>query len=72
NTDYLDENWLGFIISKENLNFFLNKIGKIDPLGENGEYHTLVIDCPLYKNPINIKSWKKIRSGKYSYIVCEI
>lgn len=72
NTDYLNEDWLGFVISKESLNFFLNKIGEIDPLGENGEYHTLVVDCPLYKNPINVKSWRKFRSGKHCYIVCEI
>lgn len=26
----------------------------IDPCGENGEFHTLVLDCPLYKQPINI------------------
>lgn len=72
NTDYLDESWLGFVLSKDNLDFFLNKIGEIDPLGENGEYHTLVVDCPLFKNPIEIKSWEKFKSGKYSYIVCEI
>lgn len=71
-TERLSENWLGFVISKENLDFFLSNIDKIDPLGENGEYHTLVIDCPLYENPINIKSWKKFRSGKYCYIVGEI
>jgi uncharacterized protein (TIGR00290 family) len=26
----------------------------VDPCGENGEYHTLVTDCPLFDRPINI------------------
>ncbi|MCS7097491.1 MAG: adenine nucleotide alpha hydrolase [Candidatus Methanomethyliaceae archaeon] len=72
NTDYLDENWLGFVISKDSMDLFLSKANNIDPLGENGEYHTLVLNCPLYRNAINVKSWRKFRKGKYCYIVCEI
>lgn len=67
-TDFLGEEWLGFTLSKKTLNEFLSKKGNIDPLGENGEYHTIVIDCPLYKRPLSIKSWEKHRSGKISYI----
>ncbi len=27
----------------------------IDPCGENGEYHTIVYDGPLFKNPVELK-----------------
>jgi diphthamide synthase (EF-2-diphthine--ammonia ligase) len=26
-----------------------------DPCGENGEYHTLVYDGPIFKKPVDIK-----------------
>lgn len=68
----LSEEWLGFILSKDTLNYFLSKNRNIDPLGENGEYHTLVLECPLYKNPVKLLSWRKYRFNNYSYIVCEI
>lgn len=72
NTEYLGENWLGFILSKESMEYFLSETNGIDPLGENGEYHTLVLNCPLYRSAITVKSWRKFRKGKYSYIVCEV
>ncbi len=31
----------------------LEKAG-IDPCGENGEFHTLVTHCPLFKHPVNV------------------
>ncbi|RZN56808.1 MAG: ATP pyrophosphatase [Candidatus Methanomethylicota archaeon] len=68
----LSEEWLGFILSKDTLDYFLSKNRNIDPLGENGEYHTLVLECPLYKNPVKLLSWRKYRVNNYSYIVCEI
>jgi uncharacterized protein (TIGR00290 family) len=68
----LGEEWLGFILSKDTLDYFINKNRNIDPLGENGEYHTLVLECPLYKNPVKLLSWRKYRFNNYSYIVCEI
>jgi len=52
---YLGEEWLGFVISKETGAEFLSKIGSVDPLGENGEFHTLVLECPLYAKPFNVK-----------------
>ena len=32
----------------------LEKIG-IDACGENGEYHTLVVDAPIFKNRVNVQ-----------------
>ena len=59
NLKYLGEEWLGFVISEETCAEFLSKIGNIDPLGENGEFHTLVLKCPLYGKPFKVKSVKK-------------
>ena len=56
NLNFMDEAWLGFTISKESGAAFLSKIGSADPLGENGEFHTLVFECPLYAKPFKIKS----------------
>ncbi|MDD5482258.1 MAG: diphthine--ammonia ligase [Kiritimatiellae bacterium] len=49
----LDRKFLGRIIDRGIINEFL-KIG-IDPCGENGEYHTLVVDGPLFSRPLLIE-----------------
>jgi uncharacterized protein (TIGR00290 family) len=59
----MDEEWLGFIISKETGDEFLSKIGNVDPLGENGEFHTLVLECPLYSKPFKVYSMER-KDGK--------
>jgi diphthine-ammonia ligase len=53
---FLGDEWLGFTISKETGTTFLSKIGDVDPLGENGEFHTLVLECPLYAKSFKVKS----------------
>ncbi|MFQ6095771.1 MAG: hypothetical protein ACE5NN_06475 [Candidatus Bathyarchaeia archaeon] len=58
-TKCLGEEWLGFKLDKETAARFLSRIRHVDPLGENGEYHTLVTECPLYPKPLKIKSTKK-------------
>lgn len=68
NLNCMDEEWLGFVISKETGREFLQKIGDADPLGENGEFHTLVIDCPLYAKSFEIKSIKKKSVKHMAYI----
>lgn len=37
----------------------------IDACGENGEYHTLVLDCPLFSKRINVEVVKKINHEGY-------
>jgi diphthine-ammonia ligase len=60
-----NRNWLG----KEIDDSMIREIEKlkvdrgINPIGEFGEYHTFVVDCPIYKKRINITKsktvWKK-------------
>ena len=40
----------------------------VDICGENGEYHTLVFDCPLFSNPIPIEKGKKVKTDNYCFI----
>lgn len=51
-----NRNWLGKEIDDNMLNELkqLEKKQKINPIGEWGEYHTIVLDCPIYKKRINI------------------
>ena len=72
NLKYLKEEWLGFVISKENGLSFLSKIGSVDPLGENGEFHTLVLECPLYYRQFKIKAFKKKNTKEMAYLNVQI
>ncbi|MDH5663466.1 MAG: diphthine--ammonia ligase [Candidatus Bathyarchaeota archaeon] len=69
---YLGEEWLGFTLSTETASTFLSKTKGVDPLGENGEYHTIVIECPLYPKPFKIKSSKKIIVKDLRYLILSI
>ena len=64
----LDEEWLGFVISEETGAEFLSKIGKVDPLGENGEFHTLVLECPLYSKSFKVASVKRKVGKDMAYL----
>jgi diphthine-ammonia ligase len=68
NLKYLSEEWLGFIISKETGAAFLSKIGSVDPLGENGEFHTLVLECPLYAKSFKVKSVERKAAKDMAYL----
>jgi diphthamide synthase (EF-2-diphthine--ammonia ligase) len=37
----------------------------VDPCGENGEFHTLVLNCPLFNNPIRVDCGQKILHENY-------
>ena len=37
----------------------------IDACGENGEYHTLVLDCPLFSSRINVSVEEKVKHEGY-------
>ncbi|WPK13351.1 diphthine--ammonia ligase [Lysinibacillus louembei] len=40
----------------------------IDPCGESGEFHTTVIDGPIFKHPIDIQQGDIIRDGDYAFL----
>ena len=64
NDKYLGKEFLGRTINRQLLNDLPDNV---DPCGENGEYHTLVIDAPFFKERMNVKEgeivYKKYDSG---------
>ncbi|HJJ21702.1 MAG: diphthine--ammonia ligase [Crenarchaeota archaeon] len=76
-SDGLDEQWLGKLISKSDIEI-LNNLS--DKFGfnlnfEGGESETFVIDCPLFSNPIKInkftKNWDGYR-GRFEILDAEL
>ncbi len=65
----MGENYLGKIMTKE-LAQELEAKG-IDSCGENGEFHTMVINCPLFSEPIILPKYTKQTYKDYCFIVWE-
>ena len=63
--DLLGEEWLGRTIDKKFLKDlrFLKK--GITPCGEAGEFHTLVVDGPLFKKRIEIRDAVNVKRGEH-------
>jgi uncharacterized protein (TIGR00290 family) len=43
----------------------------IDPCGESGEFHTLVIDGPIFKHPVPVRRGEAVRDGEYAFLSFE-
>jgi diphthine-ammonia ligase len=50
---FLDHTWLGRTLTKPMLDEF-TALG-VDPCGELGEYHTLVVNCPRFNRPLDVR-----------------
>jgi len=59
NTKFLQEDWLGRTLDGKFLEE-MQQLENVDLCGEKGEYHTLVINGPLFKRPFRVKTGKKI------------
>jgi len=66
----LDRKYLGNIITEDLVKEF-NRIG-IDPAGENGEYHTVVIDGPIFSFPLAIKKGNILSHKGYCFLHTKI
>lgn len=66
----LPRDWLGRIIDKD----FVSDLGKvnpeIDPCGERGEFHTLVVDGPIFKKPVEILEGEPVLREGFSKYWC--
>ena len=62
--DGLDKSWLGKKIDHTSLKDLkeLHKKNKLNLAGEGGEYETVVLDAPIFKNKIEIKARKEMES----------
>ncbi|MFD0960716.1 Dph6-related ATP pyrophosphatase [Paenibacillus chungangensis] len=44
----------------------------IDPCGEGGEFHTTVIDGPLFRHRVPVRKGAIVRDGKYAFLPLEL
>jgi len=65
----LNQSWLGRIIDDKFLEEVkeLKEKYKIHPAGEGGEFETFVLNCPLFKKSLGIKSYEDFSTGKNSW-----
>jgi diphthine-ammonia ligase len=63
NTKYIDECWVGRVVDRDFQDYL--KVKGIDPCGENGEYHTLVINGPLFSRRISLTAGRVISKNEY-------
>lgn len=61
--DLIEEKWVGKTF---NLDFLKNLPDKIDPCGENGEFHTFCYEGPIFKDSISL-ILKEIVSKSYKF-----
>lgn len=66
NLENMGEEFLGKVIDKSVIKEIV-KTGS-DACGENGEYHTFVIDGPIFKKPIDIEILGKTLNNGYGYL----
>ena len=72
NLKFTGEEILGFVISRETGAEFLSRIKDNDPLGENGEFHTLVLECPLYSKSFKLETCEKKAAKDFVYLKVSI
>lgn len=63
----LGTEYLGREITKELVDELEAK--DVDACGENGEYHTLVVNCPLFSKELQLPSYNKTIHNNYCFIV---
>ncbi len=44
----------------------------IDPCGEGGEFHTTVLDGPIFKYPIPVRKCEILKYGEYAFLPLEL
>jgi diphthine-ammonia ligase len=62
----IDQAWLGRQVDGEFIDYL--KARNVDPCGESGEYHTVVINGPFFKKKIEITEGQTIRRGDYWFL----
>ena len=62
----IDEDWIGRRVDRDFMNYL--KAKNIDLCGENGEYHTLVVNGPLFKRRIGVTESRIIKRENYWFL----
>lgn len=58
---YLEASWLGLELSLPAMRELQAR--GVDACGENGEYHTLVIDSPVFSSPLPVLQGERVQRG---------
>jgi diphthine-ammonia ligase len=66
--DLLSEEVLGKTVDKEFMSYLTGLNKGITPCGEAGEYHTLVIDGPLFQKQLDITESEKVSRGDHHFL----
>ncbi|MDO6760051.1 diphthine--ammonia ligase [Tamlana sp. 2_MG-2023] len=66
----LGPDYLGRTITAELVEELENK--GVDACGENGEFHTLVINAPFFKHKVDVEITEKAVSSNYNFAVLEL
>jgi uncharacterized protein (TIGR00290 family) len=70
NTDLIDASFLGKTFNHELISE-LESVG-VDACGENGEFHTVVTNGPIFKQPLNLKISDTIKKDQYLMLNLEL
>jgi uncharacterized protein (TIGR00290 family) len=65
----IDTRYLGETLTAQIINEFSEQ--RVHPLGETGEFHTMVIDSPLFANPLNVIDQDRVLRDGYWYLDLE-
>jgi len=66
-----NKNWLGREIDQGVIDEITQLVNdkKMNPIGEWGEYHTVVVDCPIFKKRIQVEKSKTTWKGSKGYFI---
>ena len=72
-TRHLDASWIARELNESTIAQLreMGKLSGLDPCGEQGEYHTLVLDGPAFVRPIDIRSYTRRAAGPLAYMAIE-
>jgi len=62
----IDRDWIGHVVDRDFMTYLKKR--NIDVCGENGEYHTLVINGPIFKRRIRLIKNKTIARDNYWFL----
>ena len=62
----IEEKWLGHAVDRDFMAYL--KAKNIELCGENGEYHTLVLNGPVFKRPMKLMATKTIMRDNYWFL----
>ena len=66
NANRLDKKYLGQLLTKELMDEFTKQ--GVHPFGEEGEYHSVVFDSPLFSKPLNLVDKESVLKEGYWFL----